>query len=372
LRIAVNTRLLTSERLEGIGHYIDQLVWRLVQLMPEHDFHFFFDRTYDPRFIYADNVTAHVIQPPTRHPLLWYYWFEYQWPKRCRRLNIDLIFSPDGFCSTQTHIPTILTIHDLAYLAYPSGMKSRELSYYQKWIPKFIAKADMIICVSDFTKAEISHYFPAYEEKCLVIKNGVDENFKPIAISEQQLIREKYSSGQPYLLYMGSMHPRKNIKSIIEAFELFKTKNNTSIKLLLAGRMAWETTEIATKLKNSPFKKDIIHLPNFEKDRYQLVAAATALVYLSLYEGFGLPIIEAMSCRVPVIGSALGAMKETSGGKAILVNPLDTSQVADAMVKVFSSDDQLKNTVDQAYMHSQHYNWNLAAEKLKVIFENYA
>ena len=115
MKIAVNTRFLIKNKLEGIGIYTHEILKKLVHLMPQHTFYFLFDRAYSNEFIFADNVVPIVVSPPARHPMLWYWWFEKSIPKVLHQHKIDLFFSPDGFCSLHTNVPQLLTIHDIGF-----------------------------------------------------------------------------------------------------------------------------------------------------------------------------------------------------------------------------------------------------------------
>ena len=138
MRIAVNTRFLLSDYLEGYGHFLQEIFSRLVKAHPEHEFIFIFDRPFDQKFIFGKNVTPIVAGPPARHPLLWKYWYDFKLPAVLKKYKADVFFSPDGFCSLRTAVPQCLVIHDLAFLHFPSGISGSQLRFYKRNTPDYI------------------------------------------------------------------------------------------------------------------------------------------------------------------------------------------------------------------------------------------
>ena len=155
MKIAVNTRFLLSGKLEGIGIYTQEIFKRVVQLMPEHEFFFLFDRAYSSAFIFEKNVTPIVVHPPARHPFLWYWWFGKSIPKVLQENNIDVFISPDGFASLNTSVPQIITIHDLGFEHFPEHVPFLVRKFYRYFTPKYCEKAAKILAVSEYTKQDI-------------------------------------------------------------------------------------------------------------------------------------------------------------------------------------------------------------------------
>lgn len=361
MRIAVNARFL-MDPLEGVGQYSFHILRNLVLTHPEDQFHFFFDRPYDPKFIFAENVRPHVISPPARHPILWYLWFEYQLPKYLKRIQANVFFSPDGFASLRSNTPTLLTCHDLAYINYPDHIKCSHLIYSKCFIPKFLKKAARISCVSTSVTQEITDHFKICPEKIFVASNAANPSYKPISKKQKSNFQKTISEGCPYFLYLGSIHPRKNISGLIKAFEIFKANSGSKHKLILAGRWAWKTSTIESQLKNSPYHIDIILLNSFDSYIHDLVAAADAMVYVSLYEGFGLPIIESMASGVPVICSDRGAMKELAGENALKVNPENLESIAEAMTQIHQNNELALELGQKGVARATQYSWEKSAE----------
>jgi glycosyltransferase involved in cell wall biosynthesis len=239
MRIAVNTRLLLKDKLEGIGWYTYETLIRIVKAHPEHEFYFLFDRPYHQEFIFASNVHAVLVSPPTRHPILWYAWFELRLPKILRKLHIDLFLSPDGFLSLRSNIPSIAVIHDINFEHHPKDLKKSHRLFYRHFFRKYAQKAKRIVTVSEYSKNDIANLYSVSKNKIDVSLNGVNPNFHPIGTSQQIEVKNQYSNGHDYFLFVGALHPRKNIKRMLQAFDIFKEETKSTNKLLIVGAKMW-------------------------------------------------------------------------------------------------------------------------------------
>ena len=344
MRIAVNTRVLLKGRMEGVCRYIHETTKRIVLAHPEHDFFFLFDRPFHPSFIYATNITPIVIAPPTRDPILWKIWFDYSIPRVMKKYKIDVFLSGDTYASLRTEIPTVLVCHDLAYIHYPEHIPSRVLKYYQNNFPAFHEKAAQIIAVSQATKNDIVNEYSIDESKIDIAYNSVPNGFKSIDQVEKQHIRNKYTHGDPFFIYLGSVHPRKNVKNLVKAFEIYKSTNKPE-KLVILGRKAWNFEEVDHLIQRSRYKADIVQLSGEEHNPIEILPAAEALCYISLFEGFGIPILEAMSSGVPVITSDVSSMPEVAGNAAIFVDPHDANAIAGGMKKLISDKENTQSLI---------------------------
>lgn len=363
MKIAVNTRFLLQNKIEGLGRVTLEVLKRMVVQHPEDEFLFLFDRPFHDDFVFAKNVKPLVVNPPARHPFLWYLWFELGVPAVLKKYKADVFLSPDSYLSLRTSVPTLMILHDIAYKAYPNQIPFLVRKYYQYFTPKFLKKADHIVTVSHFVKQDILHQFPSLDPtKISVAHNACTPGFEPVDAKTQQSIKEKYAEGKDFFFYIGSMHPRKNIARLITAFDIFKKKTNASIKLLLGGRLAWQTGEIKAALENAAHKADI-HLIGFVKTEElpKIVGSAKALTYVSLFEGFGLPILEAMQCDVPVLTSNTSSMPEVAGDAAILVDPTSEASIAQGLQDILDPTIQ-KKLIEKGKVQRTKFNWDQTAE----------
>jgi len=365
LRIAINTRVLLKHRMEGVARYVYEISKRMVLTHPEDEFYFFFDRDYDEGFLFADNVTAIILPPQARHPILWVSWFEMSIPKALQKYEIDVFFSPDTYLSLRSDVPTLLTSHDLAYIHYPKHIPFAVRKYYQNYFPKFHQRADHIMAVSQHTKEDIINQYDIAAEKISVSYNAAGQNFTPIDSVHKVDVRLQYTEGKPYFIYLGSIHPRKNIIRLVKAFDIF-CHDNQSHRLIILGRWAWNNDLIAATIANSNNLSRIKLIDDMQGDISEVLAAAEALVYVSLFEGFGLPVVEAMQSGVPVITSNRGALKEVAGEAALLVDPMRVEAITAAMHTIVK-DDQLRNDlVHKGIERAKHFSWDKAAQQTYI------
>lgn len=364
MRIAVNTRFLLHDYLEGYGYYIHELFSRITALYPEHEFIFFFDRPWDQRFIYGSNVTPVLAGPPARHPVLWKFWYDIRLPYLLKKYKADVFFSPDGFCSLRCPVPQLMALHDLAFIHFPKGIPRTQLAYYRNQLPKFVRKATGILTVSQFSKNDICKHYPDASNKISVILNGVRDAFHPLNWEEKVAVKEKYTGGHEYFFYTGSIHPRKNLMQLLKAFSVFKKRQRSSLKLVICGRLAWQYASFTESLSRYKYRDEVIltgYLP--ETEQAALMGAAYALVYPSLYEGFGLPVAEAMQAGTAVITSAGSAMEEVAADAAMYADPEDHTSIAAYMMQVYK-DESLRATMITAGLEkARNYNWDTAARQ---------
>lgn len=336
--IAVNTRFLIKDKLEGIGWFTYETMKRLTHNHPEHTFLFLFDREPDPEFIFGKNVKPIRVWPPARHPYLWKFWFDYALPRVFKRYKPDLFISTDGFLSLKSDIPTLLVVHDLGFEHYPDHVTGSASNFYRKYMPLYAKKATRIVTVSEFSKKDIVKLYQVAPDKIDVAYNGANDKYIPISQNEQQAVRNRYTGGKPYFLYVGSVHPRKNVKNLLLAYDALRKEHLTEHQLVIAGRMAWKTDETKQAFEQMQFKNDVVftnHLLLSELTK--VMASADAFVYPSLFEGFGIPIVEARYCGVPVITSDRSSLTEVGGPNALYFDPDRVDLIKDAM-KLFLLD----------------------------------
>ncbi|MBK8242707.1 MAG: glycosyltransferase family 4 protein [Saprospiraceae bacterium] len=362
MRIAVNARFLLSGKLEGIGWYSFEVLRRMTKEHPEHEFIFIFDRTYSEEFIFGSNVIPVVLQPPARHPILWYIWFEWRLPALLKKLDVDMFLSLDGYCSLRSTTPQYLVMHDLAYLHYPKQIKFAARHFYKYFVPKYLNKASHVFAVSNATKQDIIRHITLNSAHVSVAYNGCRDSFVPIDEDQKQKIRDDYTGGRDYFLFVGAMHPRKNVDQLIRAFDHFKQKDKTSHKLVLVGRMAWYSEKISEAYESSRYKSDIIFCDYMATETLvKITGAATAAICPSFLEGFGVPIAEALFCDVPVIVSDRFSLPEVGGPGAYLINPDEYISISEAMSQVIH-DPLLEKRIEQGRIHRKQFSWDQTAE----------
>ncbi len=365
MRIAVNTRLLLKGKLEGIGWFTYQTLEHIVRQHPEHEFFFFFDRPYDPQFVFGPNVTPVIVHPQARHPILFYIWFEWSIPFMLRKYKIDLFLSPDGYMSLSTKVPTCLVIHDLAFEHYPEHFVLSHKLYWRHYSPLFAKKARRIATVSTFSKNDISAQYGIDPGSIDVVYNGAHDEYKPLTNEEKTAVKQKYADGCEYFVFAGALHPRKNIVNLLKAFVAFKKRQPTNMKLVIVGRPAWKYEEVEEMRLTMPFKEDVKWVGYMNVDELsKVIGAAYALVYASLFEGFGIPILEALQCNVPAIVSNTSSMPEVAGDAALLVDPTDPEDIALKMHQLYKDEALRAKLIGHAHTQVQKFTWQSSADRL--------
>lgn len=364
-KIAINCRLWLPGELEGIGYFLQEITSRWIQNHPDCEFHLFFDRPTPLSFTQHPQVHVHVMYPPARHPLLYRIWFNWRVARRLKRIKADLFFSPEALCPLRGRTPMVITVHDLAYLHFPSTFDDANLNYLKKFMPRFIEKAQTIATVSHFSKRDIERQFPGSAHKVTVAHNGCRPTFRPLTKEEQKQFRRKHTDGRPYFFYYGSLNARKNITTLLHGFQKYKQTHQSSCQLVLGGRKGWKTKAMEQAYQQHPFKKDI-HFTGYleESDLTFWLGAAAALTYISHFEGFGLPVLEAMQAGIPVITSRDSSMEEIAGPAAYYVSPHSADEVAKAMARIHYQLEETAEKIDWGLDRATEFSWDRTAEKI--------
>lgn len=363
--IAVNSRFLVKNREDGIFRYSCEILKRITVMHPEHRFLFLFDRKFSPEFIFSDNIIPIVVHPPARHPVLWFIWFEFSIPRILKKYNADIFFSPDGFLSLRTKLPSVIVIHDINFVHRPFDLPFPARWYYRHFFPRFAKKAWKISTVSEFSKHDISSAFHIQPDKIDVHHNGVSSFFKPVAEENKEKTREKYTGGKQFFIFSGSLHPRKNLVNLLKAFDHFRNKTGRDFRMVIAGRKMFMNQKMIQVHRGMNYRDDVIFTGFLPVNELAgLLAAAEALILVSYYEGFGLPVLEAMVCDVPVIVSDRTSLPEIAGDAALYTDPDDHINIADMMEKLVTFPELRADLVKKGRYRAMQFSWNRAAAGL--------
>ncbi len=363
--IVVNTRLLIHDRLDGIGRFTFETLKRIVPAQPETQFVFLFDRNIHEEFVFADNITPVKLLPPARRPFLFNAWLNWSVRGVLRDLDPDLFLSPDGFLPLKGKTPCLPVIHDLNFEHYPEDLPPNITRWYKKKFPLFAQRAARIATVSEYSKNDISERYGIAKEKIDVVYNGAAHGFRPLPNDQVAEIRRQYTNGAPYFLYIGALHPRKNLERLIRAYGEFRRKNDTQTKLVIAGGNYWSYDGLKKAVETVPEKTDVVftgRLP--EHELHRLTAGALALTYVPYFEGFGIPIVEAMACDVPVITANVTAMPEVGGDAALYVDPFSEESIADALARMDKDPALREMLVEKARVQREKFSWDKTAAAL--------
>lgn len=367
MKIAVNTRLLINQKMEGIQWFTFESFKRITKAHPEHTFYFIFDRPFQKEFIFSDNVIPLVLSPQARHPFLFYIWFHWRIPQLLKKHKIDIFISPDGFMPLKMNIPSLAVIHDINFEHQSKGIPFFAAKYYRRYFPKYAQVASKIATVSEYSKNDIEQKYNIQPSKVNVVYNGINESFHPITKSEQQDIRAKYSKGNPYFVFVGSLHPRKNLCNLLKAFDAYKESDKSNTQLVVVGAKLFKANSIFKAYNHMTFKEDVHFVGHlFESNLHKVLASAKALAFVSFFEGFGIPIVEAFACQTPIITSNTSSMPEVAGDAALLVNPYKVKEIEQALKKM--DDEKIRaDLVQKGNIQKLNFSWQKTAD---LMWEN--
>ena len=389
MQIVVNTRLLLKDKLEGISWFTYQTLSRITKNNPDVHFVFLFDRQFDPEFIFSDNVTPMILSPQARHPILYYAWFQFSVKSLLNKLKPDLFLSPDGFVCLGAKCKQLVVLHDINFYHHPNDLKWLTGKYYNYFFPKYAREATRIATVSEYSKMDIAKNYNIGLDKIDVVYNGIHDFFRPATEKEKQETKTKFTGGSDYFVNVGSLIPRKNIPNLIRAFALFRKESKSNLKLVLVGSQYWGTAEIhkiilenglksvspifydfdnpenPNQLDSIPKTADVIFTGRLSNEDLNLVlGSAVALTFVPYYEGFGIPLIEAMETQTPIITSDVTSLPEIAGDAALYVNPLNVVEIKDAMQKIYNNKELQQSLITKGNLQKQNFSWDKSADLL--------
>lgn len=362
MRIGVNVRLLIKNRIDGISRFTYETLRRITVAHPEHRFIFYFDRKFSEEFIFSSNIEPLAVPPQTRRPFLNDIWTCYTLPVAMWRTRPDIFVSTDGLLPLSAKIPCLPVIHDLNFVHHPEWLPAYAARYYNTRYPRYAGKATRIATVSEFSKSDIAQTYQIDPSRIDVIYNGVSERFKPVSNEQAKLIRNKFAGGDSYFLFVGSVHPRKNLEKVMLAYEIYRSKSGFKRKLIIAGEKYFGNEKLDQIHANMQFKGDVVFTGQVnDASLVDLYGSAHTFVYPTLFEGFGIPVLEAMNSRVPVIASNTTALPEVCGDAAYLVNPDSQHEIAHAMLEM--DQEQIREKyINLGVRRAAEFSWDRSAE----------
>jgi len=375
--IGIDIRVLARGTRTGIEEYTINLLSRLFLLGKEHQFKLFsnafFQKPLEFGWEKLPNVKIYRFNLPNR------FVFDpleklFKAPKIDKLVGgADVFFFPHFLLgAVSTHCPKVLTFHDLSFEYFPEFFSVQKRFWHNFIAPRQRAReAQKIIAVSDSTKNDLIDWYGLPEQKVKVIYSGVGEEFKKNSSDSRMWeIKDKYHLPEKFILYFGTIEPRKNLEGLIRAFEEFRQKNSgLDHALVLAGAPGWLCQKIFSAAKKSPFGRDIIFTGFAEPaDKVYLYNLASLFVFPGLFEGFGFPSLEAMACGVPVVTSNNSCFPEIVGNAALMIDPYNLGELAWAMAEVLK-DARLKNDlIEKGFLNAQNFSWDKCArETLKFL-----
>lgn len=372
----------------GIGRFTRELIRALLALDSPHEY-ILFTATGGVSHDIIQSRLAYLTQPATSRPsrpairnltFLSDDWLHRLWHRARLPIPIEAItgrvhvFHEPDFVLPPT-LPgtrTVLTVHDLTFIRDPESAFPRLRRYLNRVVPRSVARAVHVLADSLATKNDIVELFGTQPEKITVLYGGVDARFAPVQQPDRlAAVRARYGIGQgTFILGIGTIQPRKNYRRLIQAFaDLGPSAAN--LQLVIAGGKGWMYDQIFAEVKQLGLEGHVI-FPGFvdDDDLPALYSAAEMLAYPSIYEGFGLPILEAMACGTPVATSRTSSLPELAGEAALLVEPADVAGITDAMRRLLQDSDLRRRLVAEGFGQARKFTWDKAARQLLGIYES--
>ncbi len=350
LRIALDTQS-TLGRKTGIGIYTSELLAAMRRVAPEHEY---------VELNWGNDVSMRLDRRLR--------WQQYEIPRRSRDIHADLLHVPGFDAPVRRSIPTILTVHDLIGMLFPQNLPPVSRFYWSRWLPFTVRYADAIIADSAATRNDIVHLLHADPQRITVIPLGVSELFRPAATTMIADMRNRYHLINPYILFVGTLEPRKGIDTLIDA--VARLIQGYPHELVLVGKKGWYWDRLQSRIANNGLEgrvRVLDYVPT--NDLPAIYSGADVFAFPSRYEGFGLPILEAMACYTPVVCANASSLPEVAGTAAILIKPDDVEVLTSALLKVINTPECASAMRDQGILQASLFSWDQTARMTLDLYQ---
>jgi glycosyltransferase involved in cell wall biosynthesis len=359
-RVAVDARALVDAP-AGVGYYTRALLGRLARRGRIRLTALSHRATRKTEALQGAGVEFETVTSP-----FGFWWQQRTLPGRLAKSSFDLFWSPLGTLPRNSPIPAVVTVHDLTPLLFPYWHSWRNRVTFRRQLPETLRSAARIVAVSQATARDLEQRFPTSASRIAVIANGVDAAFVPASGSQTASIRRHFGAPTGYLLFVGTLEPRKNLSRLLDAWDIVAQELPDGPPLLIAGGKGWRSGGLQRRLGRAP---RVRYLGRLERPRLiQALQGALGFVYPSLYEGFGLPVAEAMACGLPVVTSEGSSLPEVVGDAGILVNPRHTQELAAALIRILTDSGLRAELGTRAHERARRFSWDTAAEELERVF----
>jgi glycosyltransferase involved in cell wall biosynthesis len=349
----------------GIGRYTRGLIRALAELDHETPYLLFSaGRDPDPR-PWPPNFCQRPVPLSDRHLAILWQRLRLPVPIEWFTGPLDLFHSPDFVLPPVRRARTALTVHDLSFLRYPACFSPPLLRYLLGAVPRSIERADLVLADSEHTQRDLEELLGVPAEQVRVVHAGVEPEFAPRPASEVAAVRQRYGIQRPYLLGLGTLQPRKNFVRLIEAYRLLRQERHIPHQLVIGGGRGWLYEPILEAIEAHGLQEDVLLIGFVEDaDLPALYTGAKLFAFPSLYEGFGIPVLEAMACGTPVVASSASSLPEVAGDAALLARPTDVEALAEALWRALDDAALRADLRASGLEQARRFTWAKAAQRL--------
>ncbi len=353
----------------GIGRYTRGLIRALAELDQQTPYVLFSaGRDADPR-PWPSNFARRTVPLTDRHLAI--LWQRLRLPLAVEWLtgSLDLFHSPDFVLPPLRRARAVLTVHDLSFLRYPECFSPPLLRYLLDAVPRSVERADLVLADSEHTRDDLVELLGVAPERARVVYAGVEPEFVPRPDAEVAAVRQRYGIQRPYILGLGTLQPRKNFQRLIEAYRLLRQERHIPHQLVIGGGRGWLYEPILEAIARHGLQEDV-RLIGFveDADLPALYTGAEVFAFPSLYEGFGIPVLEAMACGTPVVAAETSSLPEVAGEAALLIPPTDTEALAEALWSALDDGARRADLRARGWEQCRRFTWRASAERLLACY----
>jgi glycosyltransferase involved in cell wall biosynthesis len=351
--------------MDGIGWFAYNTLKEITVNNPQIEFHFLFDSGIDPHFIFSKNIVPHNLLPPAKHAVLNIIWFEWSVKQILKKINPGLFFSPDGILCLGWNGKQHGVIHDINFYHHPEDLKFSNRKYYNYFFPRYANKATRLATVSEYSKLDIVKNYDIKKDNIDVVYNGINSFYHPVTEKIINRTKDRYTDGKSFFIFIGTISPRKNLSNLMRAFDLYKQETRSDTKLVIAGGGMYKVHHLHNLKTHLQFGTDIVFTGRLDDaELNNLLGSAIALVFVPKFEGFGIPLVEAMQCNIPIIASGVTSIPEVIGDAGLLVDPFDIYEIKNAIVRI-ETDKFLRNElIKKGENRKEFFSWEKTADLL--------
>jgi glycosyltransferase involved in cell wall biosynthesis len=354
----------------GIARYTQELAAALTTVDTENEYVAFYNRPsvaqVEPPLDRLPHLATRLYDKPWRLSVLVAYLARR--PQDGLLPGVDLFHATDHLQPRLCRVPSVFTLHDLAFRFYPETHTPLNRWFHTLMMPHFLRATDMVIAVSENTKTDVMRLYGLDEEKIRVIYEGVNPRFHPVNLEARSAVRQKYGLPEGYILSVGTIEPRKNLTTLLQAYWTLRGRGS-GYRLVIAGKKGWLNEEFYRQLRRLGLEDDVLLLGFVpDEDLPALYSAATLFAFPSLYEGFGLPPLEAMACGTPVVVSDTSSLPEVVGDAGIKIGPRDVRGFARAMEQVLMDEPLQKEMSHSGEQQARGFTWEKAAQETLAVY----